>query len=153
MISCLEFTRKSHVQPSSTTLCERSGPVRERVLGAQAVRSGWMDPQAPRSQVKLVASSVAIWISPAPTAVLSGHSWEGSCGLPVCAQGRDPGSPSHGRSPLNSNTQVQSGYFLSIESLSCFIRFFSFVCFYSLIPLYNHQGRTDAHPSIKPSLI
>ena len=53
--------------------------------------------------------------------VLSGRSWEGSCGLPVCVQGRDPGSLPYGRSPLNSNSQVQSGYFLSIESLRCFI--------------------------------
>ena len=74
-----------------------------------------MDPQAPRSQVKLAVSSVAIWISPAPIGVLSGHSWEGSCGLPVCAHGRDPSSPPHGRSPPNSNTQVQSGYFSALR--------------------------------------
>lgn len=31
--------------------------------------------------------------------------------------------PLHGRSPLNSNTQVKCGYFLSIECLGCFIWF------------------------------
>lgn len=93
--------------PAPPTLCERSGPIREHVLGAQVVEEG--DGLRRRHGSGEAGSELGCnLISPAPTGALSGHSWEGVPG-PQCVLRAGTRAPHHMEVSLNPTPEFRVG--------------------------------------------